>query len=166
MNNVVWIVVAVAVLVLVIGRRLAGEPVQAMRVAVLPLVLAAVGLYQVAQAPQLSAFDVGVVAVEGLVAVGLGLVRGSTIRVYVRDGHLWQKYTWATVGVWIGSIVVRFGMVGGAVLLGANRSVMQTAVLLTLGLTFAGEGAVIGLRGRTLGAPYAPSRSERARIRS
>jgi membrane protein CcdC involved in cytochrome C biogenesis len=166
MNNAVWIVVAAAVLVVVIGRRLAGEPVQAKRVAVLPLILAVVGLYQVAQAPHLSAFDIGVVAVEGLVAVGLGVVRGSTIRVYVRDGHLWQKYTWPTVGVWIGSILVRFGMVGGAVLLGADRSVMQTAVLLTLGLTFAGEGAMIALRGRALGAPYAPSRSERARIRS
>ena len=166
MNNVVWIVVAAAILVLVIGRRLAGEPVQAKRVAVLPLILAVAGLYQVAQAPRLSAFDIGAVAVEGLVAVGLGLVRGSTIRVYVRDGHLWQKYTWATIGVWIGSILVRFGMVGGAVLLGADRSVMQTAVLLTLGLTFAGEGATIALRGRALGAPYAPSGSRRARIGS
>jgi hypothetical protein len=166
MNSVLWIVVAAAIIVFVIGRRLAGEPLKAGRVTILPLAVAVIGLYQVSNAPHLSPTDVGLIAVEAVVAVGLGLLRGSTIKVFVRDGHLWQKYSWATVGLWVTSILLRFGMAGAAVLLGADRSVMQTAILLTLGLTFAGEGAVIALRARALGAPYAPRDSRRARIGS
>jgi FtsH-binding integral membrane protein len=166
MNSVLWIVVAAAILVFVIGRRLAGEPLKAGRITVLPLALAVIGLYQVSKAPHLSPTDIGLIAVEAVIAVGIGLLRGSTIKVFVRDGHLWQKYSWATVGLWLVSILLRFGMTGGAVLLGADRSVMQTAILLTLGLTFAGEGAIIALRARALGAPYAPRDSRRARIGS
>jgi hypothetical protein len=166
MNSVLWIVVAAAILIFVIGRRLAGEPLRAGRVTIFPLVIAVVGLYQISRLPHLTGTDIGVIGLEAVIAVVLGLVRGSTIKVFVRDGHLWQKYSWATVGLWLGSILLRFGMTGGAVLLGADRSVMQTAVLLTLGLTFAGEGAVIALRARALGAPYAPRDSRRARIGS
>lgn len=166
MNSVLWIVVVAAILVFVIGRRLAGEPLRAGRVTIFPLVIAAIGLYQVSRAPHLNPTDVGLIGLEAAIAVGLGLLRGSTIKVFVRDGHLWQKYSWATVGLWVASILLRFGMTGGAVLLGADRSVMQTAILLTLGLTFAGEGAVIALRARALGAPYAPRDSRRARIGS
>src|SRR5690349_7915407 len=121
MSNVLWIVVVAAVLVAVIGRRLAGEPLKARRVAILPLVLAVIGLYQVTQAPHLTPTDVGLIAAEAVIAFGLGLLRGSTIKVFVRDGHLWQKYSWATLGLWVGSILVRIGMSGGAVLLGADR---------------------------------------------
>jgi FtsH-binding integral membrane protein len=166
MNSVLWIVVAAAILIFVIGRRLAGEPLRAGRVTVFPLVIAAIGLYQISHLPHLTGTDIGMIGLEAVIAVALGLVRGSTIKVFVRDGHLWQKYSWATVGLWVGSILLRFGMTGGAVLLGADRTVMQTAVLLTLGLTFAGEGAVIALRARALGAPYAPRDSRRARIGS
>jgi len=161
MNNVLWIVVAAAILIFVIGRRLVGEPLKVARVTVFPLVIAAIGLYQISQVVNLSTTDLGLIGLEAVVAVVLGVVRGSTIKVFVRDGHLWQKYSWATVGLWLGSILVRFGMTSGAVLLGADKTVMQTAVLLTLGLTFAGEGAVIALRGRALGAPYAPRDSRR-----
>src|SRR4051794_36265631 len=155
MNSVLWIVVAAAILIFVVGRRLAGEPLKAGRVTVFPLVIAVVGLYQISQLSNLSTTDLGLIGLEAVVAVVLGLLRGSTIKVFVRDGHLWQKYSWTTIGLWFGSILLRFGMTSGAVLLGADRNVMQTAVLLTLGLTFAGEGAVIALRARTLGAPYA-----------
>jgi FtsH-binding integral membrane protein len=164
MNSVLWIVVAAAILIFVIGRRLAGEPLRAGRVTIFPLVIAVVGLYQISRVPHLTATDIGVIGLEALVAVVLGMVRGSTIKVFVRDGHLWQKYSWATVGLWVGSILLRFGMTGGGMLLGADKSVMQSAILLTLGLTFAGEGAVIALRARTLGAPFAPRDSRRARI--
>jgi hypothetical protein len=105
--------------------------------------------------------DLELIGLEAVIAVVLGLVRGSTIKIFVRNGHLWQKYTWATVGLWLGSILLRLGMTGGAVLLGADRTVMKTAVILMLGLTFAGEGAVIALRARALGAPYAPRDSRR-----
>ena len=156
MDNILWIVVAVAILVLVIGRRLAGEPLRANRVTVLPLALAVIGLYQLTKLPHITPLDLTALGVEGIVAVVLGLVRGSTIRVYVRDGHLWQKYSWATIGMWAASILIRFGLTAGGVLLGGDRDVMQTGVLLNLGLTLAGEGLVIALRGRALGAPFAP----------
>ena len=120
MNSVLWIVVAAAILIFVIGRRLAGEPLRAGRVTIFPLVIAVVGLYQLSRAPHLTATDIGVIGLEALVAVVLGVVRGSTIKVFVRDGHLWQKYSWATVGLWVGSILLRFGMTGGGMLLGAD----------------------------------------------
>src|SRR5882724_4489370 len=105
MNSVLWIVVAAAVLIFVIGRRLAGEPLKAGRVTVFPLVIAAIGLYQISQLANLSTTDVGLIGLEAVIAVVLGLVRGSTIKIFVRSGHLWQKYSWATVGLWVGSIL-------------------------------------------------------------
>src|SRR5690242_12488254 len=114
MSNVLWIVGVAALVVLLIGRRLVGEPLQARRVFILPLVVAVVGAYQLSQlhhdlGADVRPLDVGVLAAEAGLAVALGAVRGLTVQVFVRDGHLWQRYRPLTIAVWVVSIAVRLG---------------------------------------------------------
>ena len=159
MSNVLWIVGVAALVVLLIGRRLVGEPLQARRVFVLPLVVAVVGAYQLSQLHHVRPLDVGVLTAEAGLAVALGAVRGLTVQVFVRDGHLWQRYRPLTIAVWVVSIAVRLGATAGAYAIGADRTVLSAGLVLVLGLTLAGESAIVGLRSMRLGAPFAPRSS-------
>jgi hypothetical protein len=96
--------------------------------------------------------------------VQLGLARGITIRVFVRDGHLWQKYTFATIAVWVTSIVIRLGVDYAGHLAGANTSMLIGSLTLALGLSFLGEAAVVGSRGLRLGAPFAPRNARATKL--
>jgi hypothetical protein len=164
MNNVLWILLAAVLIVLVIGRRLMGEPLQARRVFILPLIVAIFGGYQLSHLHHVQPLDVGVLAAEAGLAITLGVVRGLTVQVFVRDGHLWQRYRPLTIVVWVVSIAVRLGATAGAYAIGADRSVLQAGLLLVLGLTLAGESAVVGMRSMRLGAPFAPRTPGRTRL--
>src|SRR5438034_442864 len=96
------ILIGVAVVVYLFGRRLAGEPLKARRLLILPAVVTIWGASQLTGG--LHAADVATIAVAVVVSLVLGAVRGATIRVFVRDGHLWQRYTFVTIGVWLLSI--------------------------------------------------------------
>jgi hypothetical protein len=161
MDNLVWILVAAALVIFVIGRRLAGEPLRAKRVFVLPLLIAIAGAYQMKDLHHVAPIDVAVMVVEAAFALAIGAVRGITIHVFVRDGHLWMRYRPLTLAVWAIAIAVRFGIGALGVAAGANSHVVQTAIVLMLGLTFAAEGAIVGLRGMRLGAPFAPQNRNR-----
>ncbi len=97
----------------------------------------------------------------GLVAVAGGALRGRTVRIFVRDGHTWYRYTPVTLAVWAGLIALRFGQAAAAVALGADRPVLTASLVLALGLSFLGEAAVVGPRAMATGAPFAPRRRDR-----
>lgn len=150
-----WIAVAVVAVGYVMARRLAGEPVRVKRLVVLPLGLAAWGLVNLGKvANGLSTVDVVVLVVGGLVAVLAGMVRGTTIQVFVRDGVLWQRYRPLTIAVWVALVAVRVGLGFGATAVGAHRSVLTASLLLMLGLSLLGEAAVVLPRGLALGVPF------------
>ena len=158
--NLLNVVIIVGVVVWVIGRRLAGEPLQARRLAALPLVLVVIGVSQLAR--QIhgipGALDIVLLAVDAGAALVFGLWRGTTIGVFTRDGHLWYRYRPATLGVWAVSLVVRLGLAGVAHAAGAS-GLVAAASLALFGVTLAGEAAVVGLRGVRSGVPFAPERS-------
>jgi hypothetical protein len=128
-------------------------PVDGRRLALLPLVLTIWGVTSLAQGfhGTLHAYgtDVGLLALGAVLAFGGGLVRGLTVRLYPREGQLWYRYTWLTVAVWVGLILLRVAQatVGWAV--GADTSVLAAALPLMLGLSLVGEVAVIGARRAT-----------------
>jgi hypothetical protein len=157
----------VAVVVLLLVRRFLGEPLEARRLAAPPLILIVMGAYS------LSKIDLAAVAhhpvVDGavlgfgaLVAVLGGIVRGLTVRVYVRDGHVWYRYTLLTVVVWAGLAALRFAQSAAAGALGADPAVLDAALLLILGLSLLGEAAIVGRRAIATGAPFAPRGVRRA----
>lgn len=149
-----------AVIILVIGRRLAGEPLSARRVAVMPLLLLVIGVYEFGKSdPHMTTADWGAVAVEMVMMLVLGAVRGLTIALYERDGHLWLRYRWSTVAVWVVSIALRLGV--GAVASSAGVHLPSSALFLTLGVSFVGEALVVGPRALASGTAFAPSSSQR-----
>jgi hypothetical protein len=157
----------VAVVVLLLVRRFLGEPLEARRLAAPPLILIVMGAYS------LSKIDLAAVAhhpvVDGavlgfgaLVAVLGGIVRGLTVRVYVREGHVWYRYTLLTVVVWAGLAALRLAQSAAAGALGADPAVLDAALLLILGLSLLGEAAIVGRRAIATGAPFAPRGVRRA----
>jgi hypothetical protein len=151
--NLTSVLIALVVIVFVLVRRLGGMPVDGRRLALLPLVLTIWGVTSLAQGfhGTLHAYgtDVGLLTLGAVLAFGGGLVRGLTVRLYPRDGQLWYRYTWLTVAVWVGLILLRVAQVTVGWAVGADTSVLAAALPLMLGLSLVGEVAVIGARRAT-----------------
>jgi hypothetical protein len=151
--NLTSVLIALVVIAFVLVRRFAGMPVDGRRLALLPVVLTIWGINSLAQGfnGTLHAYgtDVGLLVLGALLALGGGLVRGLTVKLYPREGRLWYRYTWITVVVWVGLILLRVLQltIGGAV--GADTSVLAAALPLMLGLSLVGEVAVLGARRAT-----------------
>ena len=160
--NLLTGLLALAAIVYVLFRRLAGEPLEGRRLVVLPLILLIVGVSQLNGAHATS-LDITVLVVEGAVAATLGAVRGLTVHVYERNGHLWYRYRPLTVVVWLASLLLRLGQVFAAHALGADSSVLSAALLPLLGLSLLGEALVVGKRALATGVPFAPQGSRRGR---
>ncbi|GAB3855107.1 hypothetical protein GCM10027610_087730 [Dactylosporangium cerinum] len=134
-----------------------------------PVLLVAWGGYAVSQTftgttlPH-ALLDGAVLGAGAVLAVAGGLLRGLTVRVFVRNGHLWYRYTAMTVVVWVALIGARFaeGAAGGA--LGADAAVTTAALPFMLGLSLLGEAAVVGRRGIATGVPFAPRDARRGLI--
>lgn len=160
--NLITVLLVLVAIGYVLVRRLAGEPLEGRRLAVLPIVLAVVGVTELRGA-HVTPLDVTVLAVEGVVAVGLGAVRGLTVHVYSRDGHLWYRYRPLTIVVWAGSALVRLGGAAVGHALGADSKVLNSALLLMVALSLLGEALIVGRRALASGVPFAPQGARRAR---
>lgn len=158
--NLTTALLVIAVIAYTMVRRFLGEPLSSRRLFVIPLVITVYGAYTVAQTGFAHATaDLVALATGGLVAAAGGALRGRTVRVFVRDGHVWYRYTWVTLAVWAGLIALRFGQAALATSFGADRGVLTAGLLLMVGLSFLGEAAVVGPRAIATGAPFAPRRA-------
>lgn len=158
--------IAIAVIVLLIVRRLAGEPLGVRRLVAPPLILIVFGAYALSRIDLASAvhhavLDVAILAAGAVVGVAGGVARGLTVRVYVQNGHVWYRYTLLTIAVWLGLIALRVGEAVAGRALGADQTVVDAGVLLVLGLSFLGEAAIVGRRAIATGAPFAPRGARR-----
>ncbi|HKS98238.1 MAG TPA: hypothetical protein VJT31_01810 [Rugosimonospora sp.] len=154
--NLVSILLVVGAVGYVMWQRLTGVPLQAKRLVVLPAILLILGGYQL-RGHHITTMDAVLLAAELAVAVGLGLVRGTTIRLYEQAGHLWYRYRPLTIVVWLVSAVARVGMGLGGHVLGSTLATGATLMLM-VGATFIGEAAVVGARAMRTGVPFAPDR--------
>jgi hypothetical protein len=148
--TVVLVVLALAFVGYVLASRIAGQPVNTRRLLVLPGVLTAMGLLELSGAvsagmrPQ----DLGLLAL-GL--AGLGVARGATVTVSVRDGRPWLRYRAVTLALWAATVAVRVGLTLLAHAAGATIAGGGPALLLSAGVTLLAEGAVIAHRAFTSG---------------
>lgn len=152
MSPLLWIVVA-GVIVAAIVRRFLGEPLRAKDVFATPLILLGIGLYSLVKAHP-AAVDLWWVGVAAVLGVALGAWRASTVRLYPRDGVLWQRYTRATLLVWVVSLVVKLGVGALSTLAGAHHE--ANPITLSLGVGLLGEMAVLARRALRSGTPFAP----------
>jgi hypothetical protein len=158
MNTLLIVAVAVAVVAVVVGRQLLGEPIRAKRPIVLPLALAAVGLANLNGARP-GPLDLIMVSLAATSAVVIGLGQGRTMRLSERDGFLWAQlpprglWWWAAL---IGSRLL-FGVL--ATVVGADVAASGAAITLVLGLNRLSQAGVVAMRAVRAGIPFAPENS-------
>jgi hypothetical protein len=157
--NALQIVLIAAVVIFLIGRRFVGAPVGS-RTLALPIVLTAWGIEELSKQHTIGVGALALLAVEVLIGVAAGAARGMTIKLYPRDGHLWQRYTVVTLGVWIAMIAVRLGFLAAGRAMGVTLS-ETTAVMVTFGISMVIESLVVSSRAAATGTPIAPRRSRR-----
>lgn len=167
-------VLVVAVLVvLMIARRIYGEPLRARRLVMAPLAELAIGGYELVTHDGLPAGEWVSLAVTGAVSLALGAARGATLHLFERRGYLWQRYRPRTFAVWAGAFAARFGVRwlfaatgvagGSAVSVEAIRAghgmtpALVGTLLITSGLGFLGESLVLAPRATATGVPLMPA---------
>jgi hypothetical protein len=136
---ITWVLIVIGVVAVVVRRTL-GEPVDLRDLAVPPLVLIGIGGYALTKA-DLGAVDVLWLVVGSLTGLAMGVLRGSSVLVFTRDGRLWQRYTPRTFGYWALSLAVNLAI-------GYTASLYTDArpITLSIGVGLLGEAVPIALR--------------------
>jgi hypothetical protein len=157
--NMIQVLVIIALVGWMLLRRIMGQPLRQRRLVLLPLLMLAWGASGLLDA-HLSSADVGLLAGQLVIAVGIGAVRGATIDVFVRDGVLWMRYRWTTIALWVVSALIRVGLIAGASALGSGLDGGGT-LMIGVAASLLGESMIIASRGHATGAPFAPARASR-----
>ncbi len=150
--------VVVGLVVVAVGytivRRTIGEPLNARDLFGTPVVLLAVGGYGLAKVSDVTGVDVAWLVGTSFVGLVLGLWRGATVRLMVKDGVLWQRYPARTYLVWVVSLGVNGGLGFLATHSGVHADVRPMA--LSIGVGLLGEAVAVGLRALATGVPFSP----------
>lgn len=154
--SAVQILIIAALVIYSIVRRFTGSPVGARSMAI-PLALTGYGVYTLARdlhgVP--GPADIALLGGELVLGIVAGLARGVTIRLYVRDGVLWQRYSVATLLIWIAMIAVRLGFAVAGHAIGATLSATGVSMV-AFGLSLVVESLLVTARAGRHGAPVAP----------
>ncbi|MGI5505782.1 DUF1453 domain-containing protein [Lentzea sp. CA-135723] len=134
--------------VYVLVRRFMGEPLNARDLLAPPAFLLFFGIRAVEEFHLLYLLPL-------VAGFAFGALRGMTIRLFERDGHLWQRYTPWTVAVWVTSIGVSLGL---GLLVGGHAPTQ-----LSIGVSMLGELCVVGAKALNTGLPFAPERVSNGR---
>ncbi|MFI9405438.1 hypothetical protein [Nocardia sp. NPDC052316] len=153
------LVIIVGAIVLIV-KRFQGEPVDARDTFLTPLILVGVGVYSVTKVEDLSGVDITWLVIGGVVGIAFGAVRGTTTVLFERDGHLWQRYTAKTLGVWAASAAVGFGINALGSTMGMHHDAKP--ITLSIGIGMLGEMCTLGLRALSTGIPFAPDKKTAA----
>ncbi len=147
------VLIIAAVVVFVVVRRFIGQPLKPAAL-ILPVLVTVDGVVQL-RGHHLSGVDVALIGIELVVALAVGVVRGTTVQLFTRDGHLWWRYRLMTLVVWIAGALLRFGLAAGGQLAGADVGSGATLMLM-LGVSLVAETAVVGARAARTGVPRVP----------
>ncbi|MHB8508084.1 MAG: hypothetical protein ACYDGR_05465 [Candidatus Dormibacteria bacterium] len=154
--NLTTALLALAGTAYVIARQVIGEPVQLRRLVLLPLLLTvwATNTLDHGGLAALGPAD-GLLFVAGSVAAAaLGLARGMSVHLFMREGVLWYRSTVSTLVLWAVSVATRALLLVTAHVLGATVTMGSGALLLTLGLTLGAQSLAVYMRGTRSGIPF------------
>ncbi|MEU2853386.1 DUF1453 domain-containing protein [Streptomyces syringium] len=147
------------VAIIVVIRRLRGEPLNARDLFGAPLVLTGLGIWALCEADGLTGTDLVWVVAGSVLGIALGALRGATVQVFGKEGVLWQRYTGRTFLIALGSLLIMAGYGFLAARLGMHANARP--VQLSIGVGFLGEALAVGFRGLASGIPFAPERERR-----
>ena len=140
----------VFVLILVLLRQARVRPVPRTFRATLPIVLGVIGLFQMAAyagdhhvTGSTWAWVLGALLIG---AVGVGALRGLSMRVWTSNQWVVRLGTAVTMALWLASLTVHFAVDGHA----GARNLEGASFLLYLGLTLAAQAYVVHLRAQPL----------------
>jgi hypothetical protein len=152
-SAVLQILIVVAVLALIMRKRLTPRPVKGdTRRWRMPLILMAIGVYGVygathgTNAVKITGLDLGYLAIGVVLSLALGAVRGITIKLTESAMGVMQQYTYKTVALWVLIIVVRLVMDVVGKSAGVAGAVISSSILLMFGLSLLGESAAVAAR--------------------
>jgi len=152
-SAVFQVLIVVVLLGFIMYKRLSPRPVKGdTRRWRLPLILMAIGIYAVVNtthgtdAIKLDTKDIVYLLIGAAISLGLGALRGVTIKISESPIGLMQQYTYRTIALWVLLILVRVGMdlVGKSA--GVASAVVGSSILLMFGLSLLGESATIAAR--------------------
>jgi hypothetical protein len=145
-NPYVVIVLVAALLVFVVYRQMRSAPIEPRQLVIFPLILAVFGFVNLQkQPPDLIAGGVALVA-SVLTALLFGVARGRTTLIWRAGNVTMRKGTTTTLLLWIAAILVRVIIGGIARRAGVPLSMTAGEIPLFLGVTLAGQNAVIWQR--------------------
>jgi hypothetical protein len=149
-----WMVVALIVVAVgyTIVRRTIGEPLNMRDLFGAPVVLLAVGGYGLSKVSGVAGIDIAWLAGTSCVGLALGVWRGATVRLMVKDGALWQRYPARTYLVWVVSLVVNVGL--GVVATHMSVQADARPMTLSIGVSLLGEAVAVALRAMATGVPF------------
>ena len=143
------LLIGLVAVALVLWRQFVPRPVGGYLSPVV-LILAAVGLYsvqsflQTVQVP--SAALAAVAASIALVAVGFGVARGCTVRIWGEDGVAFRQGTWLTFALWLAGLLLHFASGILVTRLQGPAGLTIAAMPLYLAVTLGVQNAVVRSR--------------------
>ena len=168
MRGAIYVIGGLAIIVLFIVRQRRSERFE-QRSLLIPAALAIYGIVlldHTARRDPFTASSAVLLSLSAVASLSFGVFRGRTVELFVRDGELWERATWANLGIgWGGLLLVRVGLIGTAAAVGAALAASPTSIPLMLAITLAAQMVVVGERAKSAGAATAPSRRERRRAR-
>jgi hypothetical protein len=166
MRGAVYVIGGLAVIAFFIVRQRRSERFE-QRSLFIPAALAVYGLVLLDHTMRRDPFTASsgvLLSVSAVASIGFGVFRGRTIELFVHDGELWERATWANLGVgWGGLLLVRLGLIATAAAVGATLAASPTSIPLMLAITLAAQMLVVGERAKSSGGVIALSRRERRR---
>jgi hypothetical protein len=157
--SILEIVAVIGIVGWVIARQLLGEPLRGKRLIVLPLVLAVIGAVDLSgHGHHPGTADIVMIAIEVVIAAGIGLGQGSMMRLEARNGVLWGQMPRRSLLLWL-TLVVSHGLLDLVALgVGAHVAASTAPILLTLGINRLAQAVVVGPRAMAAGIPFAPEK--------
>ena len=149
MTSAVSALLVLAAVSYVLVSRWRGRPIVSRRLLLMPAVLSGYGLLQFTGASSrgLRAVDVTLIAAGVAVSAGMGVIRGVSVTVVVRDGRPWMRYGFTTLALWAATVAVRLAVAVVSNAMGVSAATRGPAILLSVGVTLLAEGAVVARRG-------------------
>lgn len=157
---IIGILVGAWVLFRVVGRQITGSLVTQRQLALMPVILLAIGLLSVSTAVHsASSGELAFLVLDCVILAGLGLARGASIRLSQTPDGLYQKGTSATLALWLITIGLRVGGAFASAAIWPHGILSRASIALTIGITIAAQNAMVYRRALSMNIPLAAERA-------
>jgi hypothetical protein len=147
-----------AIMIYVVGRQIAGEPLRVKRLIGLPAALTVAGIIDVAhnggRAPTRD--DIVLIAAGVVINAVIGIAQGRLMRLESRHGYLWGQMPRSVLWWWSTKIAVGVVLDAIGYALGAHLATASAVMLLRLGVNRLAQAAIVAPRALATGIPFAP----------